>query len=82
MLLSATMKAWPKEGRFKIQMTIFTKIQTFLKEVYIEMKKVNWPTRQETIRHTLVVIGVSVGVAILLGGFDFIFTRLLNKFIL
>ncbi len=63
-------------------MGIFTKIQTFLKEVFIEMRKVNWPTRQETIRYTLVVIGVSVGTAILLGGFDFLFTRLLNKFIL
>ncbi|MFH1401590.1 MAG: preprotein translocase subunit SecE [Parcubacteria group bacterium] len=63
-------------------MTIFTKIQTFLKEVLVEMKKVNWPTRQETIRYTLVVIGVSVGVAIFLGGFDFLFTRLLNTFIL
>ena len=63
-------------------MGIFTKIQTFLKEVFIEMKKVNWPTRQETLRYTLIVIGVSVGTAILLGGFDFLFTRLLDKFIL
>ncbi len=63
-------------------MNIFTKIATFLKEVRIEMKKVNWPTREETIRYTLIVIGVSVAVAIFLGGVDFLFTTLLNKFIL
>ena len=58
------------------------KIVTFLKEVRLEMKKVNWPTRQETIRKTLIVIGISVAVAIFLGTLDFIFTTLLNKFVL
>ncbi len=58
------------------------KIITFLKEVRLEMKKVNWPTRQETIRKTLVVIGISVAVAAFLGTLDFIFTTLLNKFVL
>lgn len=62
-------------------MKIFTKIKTFLKEVILETKKINWPTRQETIRYTLVVIGLSVAVAIFLGGLDFIFTTILNKFI-
>ena len=58
------------------------KIVIFLKEVRLEMKKVNWPTRQETIRKTLIVIGISVAVAIFLGGLDFIFTTLLNKLVL
>jgi len=59
-----------------------TKILTFLKEVRLEMKKVNWPTRQETLRYTLIVIGISVAVAAFLGAIDFIFMRLLNRFIL
>jgi len=63
-------------------MKIFTKIITFLKEVRLEMKKVNWPSRQETIRKTLVVIGISVAIAIFLGAIDFILTTLLNKFVL
>jgi preprotein translocase subunit SecE len=58
------------------------KIITFLKEVRLEIKKVNWPTRKETMKYTLIVVGVSVGVAIFLGGLDFIFTTLLNKFVL
>lgn len=60
---------------------IFRKIIIFLKEVRLEMKKVNWPTKQETLRYTLIVIGVSVAVAIFLGTLDFIFTILLDKFI-
>jgi len=58
------------------------KIRTFFKEVKLEMKKVNWPTKQETIKYTLIVIGVSVGVAAFLGTCDFIFTTILNKFVL
>jgi len=58
------------------------KIIVFLKEVKTEMKKVNWPTRQETIRYTLIVIGISVVVAAFLGSLDLLFTFLLNKFIL
>ena len=53
----------------------------FLKEVKMEIKKINWPTRKETIRYTLIVIGVSVAVASFLGGLDFIFNTLITKFI-
>lgn len=63
-------------------MKILTKIITYLKEVRLEMKKVNWPTKEETLRYTLIVIGISAAVAIFLGGIDFLFTTLLNKFIL
>ena len=58
------------------------KIITFLKEVKLEIKKVNWPTRKETLRYTLIVIGVSAAVAALLGGLDFIFNQLLERFII
>ncbi len=58
------------------------RIITFLKEVKTEMKRVNWPTRQETIKYTLIVIGISIGVAIFLGGLDLLFTFLLDKFVL
>ncbi len=63
-------------------LNFFTKIPSFLKEVQLEMKKVNWPTRQETFKYTLIVIGITILVATYLGGFDIIFAELLNKFIL
>jgi len=58
-----------------------SKIVTFLKEVRLEVKKINWPSREQAIKYTLIVIGVSLITAMFLGGFDFIFTTLLNWFI-
>ncbi len=55
---------------------------TFLKEVKMEVKKINWPTKDQAIRYTLIVIGISAVVAIFLGGLDFVFTTILNKFLL
>jgi len=62
--------------------SIPNKITTFLKEVRLEMKKVNWPSKEETIQYTLIVIGVSVAVAIYLGGLDFLFSLFLNRLLL
>ena len=50
---------------------------TFLKEVWDELKKVKWPTRNEIIRLTSVVIIVSALVGTFLGGIDFLLTKLL-----
>jgi len=55
---------------------------TFLKESRIELKKVTWPTREETIRHTITVIVISAAMALFLGGLDYIFQFVLNTFIL
>ena len=61
---------------------MFGKFATFLQEVRIEFKKVNWPSRQETVRYTMLIIGVSLGTALFLGGLDFIFGKLLSYVIL
>ncbi|XOB41007.1 MAG: preprotein translocase subunit SecE [Candidatus Nealsonbacteria bacterium] len=61
---------------------IFSKVDNFFKEVRVEIKKVNWPTTKQTIRYTLIVIGISVATAIFLGGIDFLFTNFLNKFVI
>jgi len=42
----------------------------FIKETITELKKVNWPTRQETIKLTVVVIAVSVIVGAFIGTLD------------
>ena len=36
-----------------------------------ELQRVTWLTRKETVSHTLMVIGVCLGVAIFLGAVDF-----------
>lgn len=63
-------------------MKIFKKLVLFLREVRLEMKKVNWPSRKETIKYTLIIVGVSLTIAAFLGGLDYIFSTLLNRFVL
>jgi len=46
-----------------------------------ELKKVNWPTRKQTIKNTVIVIGVSVGVALFLGLADFLLSFGLTRII-
>lgn len=46
------------------------KVIDFLKDVRVELAKVTWPTRKETIRYTLIVIGVSIVLALFLGVLD------------
>ena len=57
------------------------KLTSYLKESKDEMKKVVWPTRQQTIRYTLMVLGVTVVVAAFLSTLDYIFTYILDRFI-
>ena len=54
------------------------KIVQFLREAKLELSKVIWPTKQQTINYTLTVIGISLAVSFFLGGLDFIFEFLLN----
>ncbi|PIS35257.1 MAG: preprotein translocase subunit SecE [Parcubacteria group bacterium CG08_land_8_20_14_0_20_38_56] len=67
--------------RVKSVEKIFTKLIIFFKEVKVELKKVNWPTRQETIKYSLMVVGASAVIAFFLGGLDFLFTIIINRFI-
>ena len=60
---------------------MFEKIKQYFKEVRVEMAKVKWPTKSDTINYTIVVIGVSLAVAAFLGALDFIFTYLFNIFL-
>jgi preprotein translocase subunit SecE len=57
------------------------KIGLYLKQVKTEAKKVNWPTRQETIKYSLIVVSISAAVAIFLGGFDLLFGAIVRKIV-
>jgi preprotein translocase subunit SecE len=54
----------------------------FLKEVKSELDKVVWPTRDQTIQLTVLVVGISVGVGIFTGGLDFLLTSALDKLLI
>jgi preprotein translocase subunit SecE len=53
----------------------------FIKEAYIELRKVTWPSRQQVINYTTVVIIVSIVVAIFLGLLDMGFSSVIEKFL-
>ncbi len=48
----------------------------FIKEVVTELKKVTWPTRQETVKLTAVVIAISLIVAFFIGSLDALFVKI------
>ena len=50
---------------------IFTKSAQFLREVKVELKKVAWPTRKQTIGSTAVVIALVMLISLFLGVVDF-----------
>jgi len=47
----------------------------FFTEVKSELTKVTWPTKDQVIRLTTVVIVISLAVGFFIGGLDFIFTK-------
>ncbi|MEK7573523.1 MAG: preprotein translocase subunit SecE [Patescibacteria group bacterium] len=54
---------------------------TFLKEVQDELKKVVWPSRDEVIRLTFVVVFISLVVGFFLGGIDIVLVKLIEIFL-
>ena len=52
------------------------KLREFFGETRFELRKVVWPTRQETMRTTWIVMIVVVIVSLILGGFDLVISQL------
>lgn len=58
------------------------KLIDYIKDTRGELKHVSWPTRRQATVFTILVIAISLFTAAFLGFFDFIFTFLLETFIL
>jgi preprotein translocase subunit SecE len=56
----------------------WNKIQRFIKETVGELRKVSWPTRQEALRLTQIVIIVIFVMAVILGGLDYIYAQIFS----
>jgi preprotein translocase subunit SecE len=57
---------------------MLSKIKSFFQEVSVELKKVSWPTRQQTVSATMVVIVITIIVSFFLGIVDVILARLVG----
>lgn len=51
-------------------------VQRWFRETRGELRKVVWPTREEALRLTYVVIGISLALGLLLGLTDFVLSAL------
>jgi preprotein translocase subunit SecE len=58
------------------------KIFTFLSEAKAELLRVNWPTQKQIVQYTLLVIAISLVMAVFLGGLDFFFSSLVERYLI
>lgn len=57
------------------------RITGFFGGAWAEIKKITWPTKQETVMYTVAVLFICALVAIILGLFDMLYLHLLEKFV-
>lgn len=65
-----------RKGIFKIKN--MNPIIKYFQDSRQELKKVSWPSKEETTNSTILVIAVSLGVASFLGAIDYGLNRLLE----
>jgi preprotein translocase subunit SecE len=59
-------------------MRVVEPVIRYLKETRAELRKVTWPTRKEAWNLTLVVVGVTVAMSIILGFADTLFSEIMR----
>lgn len=57
-------------------------IFNFFGEAKAELARVNWPSREQIIQYTLLVIVMSAAMAVFLGSLDFLFSFLVERYLL
>ena len=60
-------------------MGVVTRIREFVQEVLAEFRKVTWPSREELINSTTIVIAVTVVLAFFLGGVDIALSKVVER---
>ncbi len=58
-----------------------SKLGEYLQETKGELKHVTWPTKNQAILFTVIVVVFSAVVAFFLGAFDYVFAMILKLFI-
>ncbi|MEK7648045.1 MAG: preprotein translocase subunit SecE [Patescibacteria group bacterium] len=53
-------------------------VTDYFRNSFEELKKVSWPTREQTLKNTLIVIAMCVGFAILFALLDYLFQYILS----
>ncbi len=58
---------------------MWKRVKTFLTDVRVELKRVSWPSRQDTIASTGVVVVVVLIISFYLGFIDVLLSRLVSS---
>ena len=59
-----------------------TRFINYIRDTRGELRHVAWPTRRQAIIYTIIVIVISVVTSAYLGFFDYLFSLILQKFVL
>jgi preprotein translocase subunit SecE len=60
---------------------VVERVTTYLREVRVELTRVNWPTRRELVSMTIVVVVVLLALSVYLGLFDYIYTVVVKRWL-
>ena len=52
-------------------MSVFTQVANYIRSSKAELEKVSWPTRQDAIRYTALVVAVTTALALFFAALDF-----------
>jgi len=63
-------------------MKIFSKIISYFQESKSELQKVTWPTRQETLRYSAIVIGAILIATAVVAAFDILLIKIVQFFVI
>jgi len=59
----------------------FGNISRSIKEIYAELGRVTWPTKEETARLSIIVVSISIVIGLFLGVIDLAFSKIIAFFI-
>jgi preprotein translocase subunit SecE len=71
-----------REGAPRRLPAVVQRVPDYLREVNIELRRVDWPTRTELVRMSIVVLVVLLLLALYLGAFDYVFTVVVKRWLL
>jgi preprotein translocase SecE subunit len=63
-------------------MAFFRQAWMYVKDVWYEGRRVQWPDKKTATQYTLIVIGASAVTAALLGSIDYLFTTVMQNLVL
>lgn len=70
----------PREGFFQTRaiVNLLESITGYLRESLEELRHVRWPTRNQAIRLSAIVLGFTIASALVFGAFDFLLSEIMN----